>query len=121
MAKPGTRQARSPTSRTCLTISSAGPSTSFARDTSKAHAWAFTAEATAGLLVELALTQRPDLFGVAYGCRCARHAAHHTASANARSGQSDYGLSEDAQTVQGVVIVLSVSQREEGDVFRQHS
>ena len=51
-----------------------------------------------GLLVGAALTQRPDLFGVALpAVGVLDMLRYHTASANARQWSSDYGLSEDAQ------------------------
>jgi prolyl oligopeptidase len=51
-----------------------------------------------GLLVGAALTQRPDLFGVALpSVGVLDMLRYQTASANARQWSSDYGLSEDAQ------------------------
>jgi prolyl oligopeptidase len=51
-----------------------------------------------GLLIGAALTQRPDLFGVALpAVGVLDMLRYHTASANARQWSSDYGLSEDAQ------------------------
>jgi prolyl oligopeptidase len=51
-----------------------------------------------GLLVGAALTQRPELFGVALpAVGVLDMLRYHTASANARQWSSDYGLSEDAQ------------------------
>jgi prolyl oligopeptidase len=51
-----------------------------------------------GLLVGAALTQRPDLFGVALPAVGVHDMLrYHTASANARQWSSDYGLSEDAE------------------------
>jgi len=51
-----------------------------------------------GLLVGAALTQRPDLFGVALpAVGVLDMLRYQTASANARQWSSDYGLSEDAQ------------------------
>jgi prolyl oligopeptidase len=51
-----------------------------------------------GLLVGAALTQRPDLFGVALpAVGVLDMLRYHTASANARQWSSDYGLSEDPQ------------------------
>ena len=51
-----------------------------------------------GLLVGAALTQRPDLFGVALPSVGVHDMLRYqTASANARQWSSDYGLSEDAQ------------------------
>lgn len=51
-----------------------------------------------GLLVGAALTQRPDLFGVALpAVGVLDMLRYHTASANARQWSSDYGLSEDAE------------------------
>jgi prolyl oligopeptidase len=51
-----------------------------------------------GLLVGAALTQRPDLFGVALpAVGVLDMLRYHTASANARQWSSDYGLSDDAQ------------------------
>jgi prolyl oligopeptidase len=51
-----------------------------------------------GLLVGAALTQRPDLFGVALpSVGVLDMLRYHTASANARQWSSDYGLSEDPQ------------------------
>ncbi len=51
-----------------------------------------------GLLVGAALTQRPDLFGVALPTvGVLDMLRYQTASANARQWSSDYGLSEDAQ------------------------
>jgi len=51
-----------------------------------------------GLLIGAALTQRPDLFGVALpSVGVLDMLRYHTASANARQWSSDYGLSEDAQ------------------------
>jgi prolyl oligopeptidase len=51
-----------------------------------------------GLLIGAALTQRPDLFGVALpAVGVLDMLRYHTASANARQWSSDYGLSEDAE------------------------
>jgi prolyl oligopeptidase len=51
-----------------------------------------------GLLVGAALTQRPDLFGVALpAVGVLDMLRYQTASANARQWSSDYGLSEDPQ------------------------
>lgn len=51
-----------------------------------------------GLLVGAALTQRPDLFGVALpAVGVLDMLRYQTASANARQWSSDYGLSEDTQ------------------------
>jgi prolyl oligopeptidase len=51
-----------------------------------------------GLLVGAAVTQRPDLFGVALpAVGVLDMLRYHTASANARQWSSDYGLSEDAE------------------------
>jgi prolyl oligopeptidase len=51
-----------------------------------------------GLLVGAALTQRPDLFGVALpAVGVLDMLRYHTASANARQWSSDYGLSDDVQ------------------------
>jgi prolyl oligopeptidase len=51
-----------------------------------------------GLLVGAALTQRPDLFGVALpAVGVLDMLRYHTASANARQWSSDYGLSEDPE------------------------
>lgn len=51
-----------------------------------------------GLLIGAALTQRPDLFGVALpSVGVLDMLRYHTASANARQWSSDYGLSEDPQ------------------------
>jgi prolyl oligopeptidase len=51
-----------------------------------------------GLLIGAALTQRPELFGVALpAVGVLDMLRYHTASANARQWSSDYGLSEDAQ------------------------
>jgi prolyl oligopeptidase len=54
-----------------------------------------------GLLVGAALTQRPDLFGVALpAVGVLDMLRYHTASANARQWSSDYGLSENAEQFQ---------------------
>jgi prolyl oligopeptidase len=51
-----------------------------------------------GLLVGAALTQRPDLFGVALpAVGVLDMLRYHTASANARQWSSDYGLSDDPE------------------------
>jgi prolyl oligopeptidase len=51
-----------------------------------------------GLLIGAALTQRPDMFGVALpAVGVLDMLRYHTASANARQWSSDYGLSEDPQ------------------------
>ena len=51
-----------------------------------------------GLLIGAALTQRPDLFGVALpAVGVLDMLRYQTASANARQWSSDYGLSEDAE------------------------
>lgn len=51
-----------------------------------------------GLLVGAALTQRPDLFGVALpAVGVLDMLRYHTASANARAWSSDYGLSENPE------------------------
>ena len=51
-----------------------------------------------GLLVGAALTQRPELFGVALpAVGVLDMLRYHTASANARQWSSDYGLSEDTE------------------------
>jgi prolyl oligopeptidase len=56
-----------------------------------------------GLLVGAALTQRPDLFGVALpSVGVLDMLRYHTASANARQWSSDYGLSENAEQFQSL-------------------
>jgi len=56
-----------------------------------------------GLLVGAALTQRPELFGVALpGVGVMDMLRYHTASANARQWSSDFGISENAEEFQAL-------------------
>jgi prolyl oligopeptidase len=68
-----------------------------------------------GLLVGAALTQRPDLFGVALpAVGVMDMLRYHTASANARAWSGDYGLSENEDEFRAQLAYSPVHNAEEG-------
>ena len=77
-----------------------------------------TGRSNGGLLVGAALTQRPDLFGVALpAVGVLDMLRYHMASANARAWSSDYGLSEDPEEFSALFDYSPYHQLEEGRCY----
>ncbi|MFW6198527.1 MAG: prolyl oligopeptidase family serine peptidase [Acidobacteriota bacterium] len=71
-----------------------------------------------GLLVGAAMTQRPDLFGAALpSVGVLDMLRYHTASANARNWQTDYGLSENPEEFEAQLAYSPVHNVQEGTCY----
>jgi len=71
-----------------------------------------------GLLVGAALTQRPDLFGVALpAVGVLDMLRYHTASANAKQWSSDYGLSENTEQFKALYAYSPVHNVKKGTCY----